>query len=152
MTHSGQKNHPVPTSNVQDGVLTITVERELYPLDVLFSASYVFLDRAFIFFDGNPRGEIVITFEPKDELKDDGLRMMAGDFLNELVAVRVRQSIADRNKTIREYIVSGVLGAAVGEHGTDFGGGLGSSVSLEDLGVPLEDVPEDQLKKTPIEG
>lgn len=149
MSELSVKNKPVPTANIIEGVLTMTVQKDLYPLDVLFSASYVFLDRAYVFFDGNPRGEVIMTFEPKEALDEDALRTMAGDFLNELVAVRVRQSIADRNKTIREYIVSGVLGSAVGDTDFDFGGGVDNDVNLEDLGVPLDEVPETDLKKTP---
>jgi His-Xaa-Ser system protein HxsD len=124
------QDETVFTPSFSGSTFILDVQAGFYGLEVLFAAAYVFLDRAYIFFDGEPKGTVRITFEPKAETSPEKMQALFGDFKNELLAVRVRNTIAERNKVVREYIVSSVLGSAVPEEQFGFG---------PDLGIPLED-------------
>jgi His-Xaa-Ser system protein HxsD len=58
----------------------ISLNPKIYPLEALYSAAYVFLDRAYIRFEGDPDKEIKVLIKPKgDEEK------IADEFMNELI-------------------------------------------------------------------
>jgi len=40
--------------------IIVTVDSKLYPLEAVYGASYVFLDRAYLRLDGNPKKEVLV--------------------------------------------------------------------------------------------
>ena len=69
---------------------------KIYPLDVIYSAAYVFLDRAYIKLDGDPEKEIVVNIEGK---KGEDLDK---EFMNELVNYGDYKNRAKETKKVRE--------------------------------------------------
>ncbi len=66
----------------KDGIQIVHVNPELYSLDVIYSASYVFLDRAFMILDGDPKKEILVKIKSKNKDKNKEIGM---EFFNELM-------------------------------------------------------------------
>ena len=50
-----------------DGCVLISVDPKIYPLDVIYSAAYVFLDKTYVLIRGNPKKEIIVELKPKEE-------------------------------------------------------------------------------------
>ena len=93
----------------------ITVSQKIYSLEVVYGASYVFLDRAYIFLDEKKEEELLITVKPKETMNKKQLEDFGGEFYNELLNYSLRVGISKNNQKIREYIVGRALIGALGE-------------------------------------
>jgi His-Xaa-Ser system protein HxsD len=89
--------------------ITFWLNTKTYPLEAIYSAAYVFLDRAYIYLDGDPKKEIMVSLKGKTKLTKKGLENLVGEFHNELLNYLLRVEIAKRNQKIREYIVATAL-------------------------------------------
>lgn len=96
--------------------VTITVNTKIYPLEVIFSSSYIFLDHAYILLDEAKTGIIVITLKGKEKMDKKQLEKFGGEFYNALLNDSLRNQISKTNQKIREYIVGSALIGAVGEN------------------------------------
>ncbi|MFA5008434.1 MAG: hypothetical protein WC546_04360 [Candidatus Omnitrophota bacterium] len=65
------------------GSIKLMVDLDLYPLSTIYSASYVFLDRATIYLDKETHNKVAIWIFPKN--KKDSLSEIGKDFCNELI-------------------------------------------------------------------
>lgn len=91
------------TARTGNGALTVRVNPKIYPLPIVQQAADVFIDRAYVFLDGNPEKEIKVILKPKDRKTDLG--KLCGEFNNELVdysAYFVRSQIS---RDVREALV-----------------------------------------------
>lgn len=104
------------------------LDTKVYPLEAIYSAAYVFLDKAYIFLEGDPRKEIVVYLKGKKKINFQELEKLKGEFHNELLNYLLRVNIAKRNKKIREVIV---------------GTAIVSSLSFSEL--PAEDSEDNYL-------
>jgi His-Xaa-Ser system protein HxsD len=86
----------------------IKIDPKIYPLEVLYGAAYNFLERVYIYFDSN-KDQIDLQIKPKKNLSKEELESLVREFLNELITVGLRFQIADKNKKIREYVISAAL-------------------------------------------
>ena len=92
-----------------------TINPKVYPLEAIYGAAYVFIDRAYVFLDENSKNQILVSLKGKEKLNKKQLDNLKGDFYNELLNYSLRYEIAKRNKKIREYIVGRALIGAIGE-------------------------------------
>lgn len=81
---------------------TVRVSPKVYPLEAVYSASYVFLDRAYILLDGDPGYEFIIKIRPKSGTDPETL---AREFLNELINYADYGERAKNTKALREMIL-----------------------------------------------
>ncbi len=95
----------MPTNNNS----IINIDTGLYPLEAVISASYVFLDRAYILLDQPKTGVVKVSFKPKK----GGAAKLKDEFMNELLFAVERLNAAKRNKRIREFIVGRALFSSV---------------------------------------
>jgi len=102
-------------SKVSKNQIIIKVNPKIYPLEAIYGAAYVFLDRAYLFLDGNPEKEVIVTLKGKEKMTERKLKNLAGEFYNELLNCALRQKISQNNQKIREYIVSQALLSAIEE-------------------------------------
>ncbi len=86
--------------------IVLNINPEIYSLQTIYSASYVFLDIAYIILDGDPKTNIIVKIIPKDE-KD--LKFLGGEFFNELVNYSDYHNRAEKTKKIRESIIQRAL-------------------------------------------
>lgn len=90
----------------KENYVLVSVNPGIYPLDVVYSAAYVLIDRAYIIIDGNPNEEIIVELRPK--AKED-VELLGRDLNNELLNYAVYQARAEKNKTVRDAIVQRAL-------------------------------------------
>ena len=69
--------------NDDDNCVSVSINPSIYPLDVIYSAAYVFLDRAYVFIDGDPQKNVVVELKPKDGKTD--LETLGRELNNELL-------------------------------------------------------------------
>lgn len=119
--------------------LEFKINTKIYPLAAVYRASYLFLDKAYIFLDGEPLKEIKVFFKGKSSVAPKGaledLEELAGEFYNELLNQLLREKISETNKKVREYIVAKALYSAVPNE-------------VDEL---LKEVEDDDWQKDPLE-
>lgn len=94
--------------------IVISVNPRLYPLGAIYGAAYVFLDRAYLFLDGNPKSQVIVSLKGKQKLTTEQLKGLAGEFYNELLNCALRDKISQNNQKIREFIIARALFSAQG--------------------------------------
>jgi len=92
--------------SIEDGSVILKVNPKLYPLEVIYSAAYVFLDRAYVLLDGDPKKEVIVKLMPKE--KHD-LKKLGGEFFNELINYADYNKRAKETKNIREMLLQRAL-------------------------------------------
>ncbi len=80
-----------------------------YPLEAIYSAAYVFLDRVYVYLDGDPAKKMVVSLKGKEKLNKKQLEALTGEFHNELLNYLLRVEIAKRNKKVRDFVVGTAL-------------------------------------------
>lgn len=96
-------------TQIKNNGLVIKLNPEIYPLEAVYGACYVFIDRAYLFLDGDPKKEIRVSLKGKTPLRTKELKALSGEFKNELLNYVLRLSIAKNTKKIREIIVERAL-------------------------------------------
>jgi His-Xaa-Ser system protein HxsD len=90
----------------------VPVNGKVFALEVIYSAAYVLLDKAYFLLDGDPATEIKVTIVAKGKNK---AKEIALDFNNELINYSVYVVQAARNQAVREAIISRALATNLGE-------------------------------------
>ena len=98
--------------NQKENKIVVPVNPQLYSLEAIYGAAYVFLDRAYLFLDGNPKSQVMVTLKGKERLNKKQLEDLAGEFYNELLNCALRNQISKNNQKIREYVVARALFSA----------------------------------------
>jgi len=98
-----------------DSAIKLTVDATLYPLAAIYGASYVFIDRCYVFLDRPREGAVRVTLAAKGAVDEDGvLQSLAGSFANELLSCAWRHEITVQNRILIETVTQQALGSAVG--------------------------------------
>ncbi len=95
--------------------LAISVDRDLYPLEAIYGASYSFLDKAYIRLEKSGGKEVKITLKGKKTMEEGDLIRLEDEFMNELLNFSLKNQISKKNKKIREYIIGRALTSALPE-------------------------------------
>lgn len=95
---------------IKDSSVILSVNPKIYPLDVIFSAAYIFTDKNYIILDGNPEDEILVEIKPKE--KTNEMEKIAMEFNNELVNYGSYAVQSARNTHLRHIILQRVLQTA----------------------------------------
>ncbi len=99
----------------QTGIAEVALERNLYPLDVIYGAAYVLIDRAYLLLDRRASdGRVTVRIESRDGGDEAALRALVGEFSNELLNQALRRKITRQNKVELEAIVTQALAGATG--------------------------------------
>ncbi len=127
MTHS-----QIESLDTSSSTLTLSLDTELYPRDVLYAAAYVFLDRAYVLLDRQD-SRYVVRVRGKHVLDEPTLQSMAGEFENELLAQALRARVAKANQKIIEGVTALAIGGATTQSAPS------TDPGLVDMGNPAED-------------
>ena len=112
------KNFKFEVDN-KDKIIEFKINTKIYSLPAIFRAAYLFLDKVYVFLDGEPEKEITVVFRMKGSSSvphsgtSEDLEKITGEFYNELLNQLLREKIGESNAKIREYIVSAALYNAV---------------------------------------
>jgi His-Xaa-Ser system protein HxsD len=82
-----------------------TFRTATYPLDAVYGAAYVFLDRAYVYLDRPDKARILVVLRGKADLDKAGLEALAGDFAAELLHQVMRIKVAERTGAVRELLL-----------------------------------------------
>ena len=85
----------------------IRINPKIYPLEIVSSAAYSFVDKAYILLDGDPEKEIIANIEFKR--KEDGPQKLVEEFLEELLNYLVYYSQRSENREIRKILLERAL-------------------------------------------
>ncbi len=91
----------------------ISLNPKIYPLEAIYGACYVFIDRAYLFLDGDPKEEVKVYIKGKSNLSPKKLEALAGEFENELLNYTLRLALAKNTRKVRETIVEKALFSAL---------------------------------------
>ena len=96
--------------------VSFPVDPAIYPLETLLGASYVFLDRAFVFLETASDQRILVHLTARPDLPATAKETLEGDFQAELLSQAYRALLAPRFQALREAVLEAALrGAAGGE-------------------------------------
>ena len=87
--------------------VTVRVNTKVFPIDLVYEAAYLLLDRAYVVLDGDPEKEVFAILSPrtfKGELSDLG-RI----FFDELVAAAFNAVQFMKNKELREALMESLV-------------------------------------------
>ena len=94
----------------------VNINPKVFPLEVVYAACYVLLDKAYFLFDGDPEGEIKIIIRAKDpKIKKAALEKIALQLHDELINYATYAVQAARNQAVREAIIKRALATNIGE-------------------------------------
>jgi His-Xaa-Ser system protein HxsD len=145
-------------SDLAAGSVTLTVDAAVYPLEAVYGAAYIFIDRCFVLLDRPKAGSVAVTLAPKKGAAEaEVLRQMAGEFANELLTQAWRQKIVEENRVILETVTTQALAGALA-HSTPAEPSLDDLASFDfteeafddPLGIAMS-WEEKYKKKTPTE-
>lgn len=91
----------------KEGYVRVSVNPKIYPLEVIYSTAYVFIDDYYVLIDGDPKEKIIIELRPKEKGKD--LKILGREFNTELVNYSEYAAKCKRTVGIREAILKRVL-------------------------------------------
>lgn len=86
--------------------IIIHINPKIYPLDVIYSAAYVFLDNFYIIIDGDPEKEVMVKIFPKNGSNPKDIEKK---FNNELVNYAFYKKQVEKNADIRKAIIQRAL-------------------------------------------
>lgn len=95
------------SKNIENDRLELLVDGTIFPTTTILRAAYMFLDRAYFFFKTDWEN-IILQILPKNTTTWTA-EAMAGEYMDELLAVRLRENLEVNNKTIRETIITRAL-------------------------------------------
>jgi His-Xaa-Ser system protein HxsD len=135
------------------GSIAVEFDETLYPLDAVYGAAYVFIDRAYVHLDRVADKRLSVTFKAKRD--DLDVEALAGDFQNELLGQAWRRRIVDDSRTLVESITARALAGAAGPPGLDelLAADIGDATAFEDpLGIAMSWEEKYLKKKQGAEG
>ncbi|MFW6025279.1 MAG: His-Xaa-Ser system protein HxsD [Candidatus Woesearchaeota archaeon] len=86
----------------------IEINPEIYSLDVIYSAAYVLLDKAYIKLEGDPKNKMIVKIRKKEDTKED-LDKIKGRFEEELLNYSFYKKQLEKTKDIRDIIMNRAL-------------------------------------------
>jgi His-Xaa-Ser system protein HxsD len=98
----------------------LEVEDALYPLEALYGAAYIFIDRCYVLLDRPQAGRLRVTLAPKSGAADETtLRALAGEFANELLSCAWRHEITKENRATIQAVTMEAIAGAMGPPSLD---------------------------------
>jgi His-Xaa-Ser system protein HxsD len=132
--------------NARDGGAAFDVDTRIYPIDAVLGASYVFINRAYVFLDQPAPNRIRVQMSGKTTLGWDAVKAMCGEFMNELLGQVLRERSAKRYGKLREALLARALFAAAPGLATEGAGAAEAAAP-----APGADLPEPSLDDLPDE-
>lgn len=87
--------------------ITVNINPCLFPLDVVYTAAYVLLDKYYILLDGDPKKSIRVILTPKE--KNANLEKAKAEFNNELINYAFYKEQSKKNSALRQIMLRAAL-------------------------------------------
>ncbi len=105
--------------DVDKNMVAVAVNAEMYPLDVIYGASFVYVDRAFVLLDKINDTRVSVTMTAREKSDEEALRSLGGELANELLTQALRETIAKKTQKIRELVINRALYSTLDSGGGD---------------------------------
>lgn len=107
--------------DLDDARAILDVDAGIYPLEALYGAAYVFIDRCYVFLDRPEPTKLRVILTPKalDGDPKAQLRDMVGELANELVSAAWRHQITQENRAQIEAVTMQAISGAMGPPSLD---------------------------------
>lgn len=100
--------------------VSMTIDAELYPLQAVYGAAYIFIDRCYVFIGRPEEGRFRVTLSAKEAVEEDeALRALIGEFANELLSCAWRHQVTQDNRVAIETVTVQAIAGAMGEPSLD---------------------------------
>jgi len=131
------------TDNItyHDDYIEMHLNSKIYPLDIVFSAAYILMDKAYIIVDGNPKKTLIVKIRPKNKYY---LKKLAYEFNDELLNYSVYKKQSEKNSKLRLELLKRALLTNLTETESDKRDYIEDK---EEILVPWEEKFGDQEKK-----
>lgn len=90
----------------QDDRKKIILDKEIYPLDVIYTTSYVFLEKAYIFLKKGEKNQIIVEIEPKNGLDPGYLKR---EFNNQLINYAQHMKASEKNMDVKKKLLQEIF-------------------------------------------
>jgi His-Xaa-Ser system protein HxsD len=105
---------PLVSIDLGEASVTLTVDAELVPLDALYGAAYVFIDRCYVFLEKPSASRYRVVLLARGAVETSAaLRALVDEFSNELLACAWRHEVAEQNQMLIETVTMQALGTAM---------------------------------------
>lgn len=106
--------------DLSDGAAVVTLDTSLYPLEAIYGATYVLIDRAYVLLDRPAPERIRATVMAKTaETTAAELHALVGELANELLACAYRQQLTAQNRVLVETVTMQAMAGAMGAPSLD---------------------------------
>ncbi|HYD50924.1 MAG TPA: His-Xaa-Ser system protein HxsD [Terriglobales bacterium] len=119
-----------------DASISFSLDETVYPLEAIYGAAYLFLDRCFVYLTRSRERTVEVRLTAREAASIEQLDTLAGELVNELLAQVARLRLAQSTARLREYYTAAALRAAT------------QAPSIEDLLAELE---SEELGEDPLE-
>lgn len=116
--------------------IAFVIDEDVYALDAIYGASYLFIDRTYVFLARPSDRKVAVRLRTKEEAGADALEALAGEFANELLNQMLRLRLSRSTMAIREQYMAKAFFARPA-HST-----------IADL---LAELDEEELEEEPLE-
>jgi len=116
--------------------ISVQVDETVYPLEALYGACYLFLEKCYVYLSRSDSGAVDVRLTARESATSDQLDALAGEFGNELLAQATRLRLSQATARIREYYTAAALRAAT------------TAPSIDDL---LAELDSEELGEDPLE-
>lgn len=99
--------------------VSFAVDESVYPLDAVYGACYLFLDKCFVFLSRSKSGTVDVRLTARGSAPSTELDALAGEFGNELLNQSLRLRLSQSTARIREYYTAAALRAAAATPSVD---------------------------------
>lgn len=86
--------------------IRFALDEQIYPRDAIFGASYIFVDRCYVFLDRPADQRVAVRLRSKGKASTEQLEALAGEFANELLNQVLRHRISESTSRVREYYMA----------------------------------------------
>lgn len=108
------------SADLSTGSAILELDGTVYPLEALYGASFVFIDRCYVLLDKPAEGKFRVVLSPKRGAADEeALRVLVGEFANELLACAWRHQITQENRAVIEAVTMQAIAGAMGPASLD---------------------------------
>lgn len=94
------------TFELSERELSFVIDEELYALDAIYGAAYLFVDRAYVFLARPAERKVRVRLRSKEATTPEALEALAGEFANELLNSQLRVRIGRSTAALREQYMS----------------------------------------------
>lgn len=94
------------TYNLNDNQISFDVHEEVFVLDAIYGAAYLFVDRCWLFLSRPADNVVRVHLKTKEDADEAALDSLAGEFANELLNQAIRVRIGESTATLREYTMA----------------------------------------------